>query len=300
MGLHEGGVHLDRQLHSLFTQSHARWSLLASDDSIGEDSRTRLLRFAETVQQEVQLIEGPRQGFADNYLQLIRRARPGWLAFADQDDIWLPDKLARAVTMLSGVPDDQPSLYCARSAIWDGKSPAGDARATLAPGRALGFRNALIENMAQGNTILLNPAATALAQAACAGTETFFAHDWWLYLLITGVGGRVLFDAGPPVLLYRQHANNAIGAGSGARGQIARKWMVLRGAFGARISQNIAALRTCHGMLTPENAAVLEGFAQARARALPGRIAGLWRLGLYRQRPLGTLGFWGAAALGRV
>ncbi|HRM74769.1 MAG TPA: glycosyltransferase, partial [Paracoccus sp. (in: a-proteobacteria)] len=51
---------------------------------------------------QVRLIDGPRQGATRNFLSLTRQADPkGWLAYADQDDFWLPDRLERGVAFLS-------------------------------------------------------------------------------------------------------------------------------------------------------------------------------------------------------
>lgn len=297
MGVHEGDDHLETQLNSLAEQTHRNWDLLASDDSTTTNSRARLGDFARAVSQPVHVLDGPKQGFAANYLHLIRKAEPGWIAFADQDDLWLPDKLERAVGMLKEHPSDQPALYCARIATWDGAERQIPSPALA---RTPGFRNALIENVAQGNTILLNPAATALAKLGADRVGSVFTHDWWLYLLIAGSGGQILFDQGPPALLYRQHANNVIGAGHGLRAQMMRKIAVLRGAFADRIELNISALIACQELLTTENFAQLQGFAVARKKTLPARLAAFKRLGLYRQRRLGTLGFWGAALFGRV
>ena len=297
MGVHEGHDHLEIQLKSLAEQTHQNWSLLASDDSSTTRSRDRIEGFARSVSNQVQVLDGPMQGFASNYLHLIRNAEPGWVALSDQDDFWLPDKLDRAVRMLKTHPLDQPALYCARIAIWDGAE-----RQIPSPSltRTPGFKNALIENVAQGNTILLNPAAAMLAKAGAARVEDVFAHDWWLYLLVSGAGGEILFDQGPPVVLYRQHAHNAIGAGRGLHAQVKRKIAVLQGAFSDRMEQNISALTTCRELLNEGNYEQLQRFAAARKKTLPSRLAAFKRLGLYRQSRIGTLGFWGAALFGRV
>jgi len=296
LGVYQGGALLDRQLESLAEQSHRQWQLVASDDSRDEDSANRVRAFARSCTQPVALRSGPRKGFAANYLQMIRDASPGYVAFSDQDDVWLPDKLARAMAVLADVPGDKPALYCARSYLWSGDA---DRRASARFPRAPTFRNALIENIAQGNTIVLNPAATRLLQLAATRVDHVFAHDWWAYLVVTGAGGRVLVDNGSPVILYRQHSGNLIGSGRGALAQLRRKLAVMRGSFSQRLDQNVTALQNCEACLTPENRTLLEAFASARAAALPGRLNRLRRLGLYRQRSIGTLGFWGASLIGR-
>jgi glycosyltransferase involved in cell wall biosynthesis len=300
MGVYKGEQHLPAQLDSIAQQEDADWCLLASDDSPNGCSRAVLTGFAAKVAQDVALLEGQKAGFSANYLHLLRHAKPGMLAFADQDDVWLPEKLARARAALARIPSDCPALYCARVWIWDGD--AGSMRTKSLPHmqRAPSFANALVENIAIGNTLVLNAAAAKLARTLAVETQEVFAHDWWLYLLISGVGGTVLTDGDEPVVLYRQHGGNAIGSGVGLRAQLARKRAVLRGSFANRLTLNARALEAARPLLTPKNRALLDSFEAARAQKSPARLVRLARLGLYRQTRLATCGFWGAAAIGRV
>ena len=297
MGVCDGATHLPAQLQSIADQTCLGWTLVASDDSAGPESRAVLDRFAAGTDHDIQVLAGPRQGFAANYLHLLAQAGPGPLAFADQDDVWQPDKLARAVTALVALPAGTPALYCARVQPWDGVR----ALPAMPPlPRPPGFANALIENVATGNTVVLNAAAAALARELAPRVPAPFAHDWWLYQLVSGVGGTVIHDDGPPVVLYRQHADNAIGAGRGPAAQVARKRAVLGGALAQRLTLNAAALGGARDRLTPANAALFDAFEAARARRGVARLRSLARLGLYRQRPAATAGFFGAAALGLV
>lgn len=300
MGVYNGASMLDPQLRSFAEQSDADWRLICSDDGSSDGSGDLIARFASEVAQPVQQVTGPGKGFSANYMSMIAGLSPecGLVAFADQDDVWLPDKLARARSALDRADPGQPALYCARRWIWQ---EAEDARrATPLPARAPSFRNALIENIAPGNTVVLNGAAARLARGAAQRTGAVFAHDWWLYLLITGAGGQVLVDEGAPCLLYRQHGGNVIGGKTGLAAQAARKRSVLQGAFRDRLAGNLAAMRAVEDLLTPQNAALARAFEAARTAALPARLAGLVRVAPYRQTALGSFGFWGAALLGRV
>jgi hypothetical protein len=299
MAVCDGAPFLPDQLDSLSAQEHRDWKLLVSDDSADDTCRKLFDRYFRDVVQEVRLIAGPGEGSAANFLHLLRVADDGPVSFSDQDDVWLPEKLSRAVDSLSGVPEDIPALYCARVQPWNGAE--GDTQApTPSLRRPPCFSNALIENVATGNTILLNRAAARLARTAMPPTETVFAHDWWLYQLITGAGGLVIHDNGAPVLLYRQHLHNAIGAGRGLQMQAQRKRVLLGGAFADRLTKNAAALNVAKNALTAENAALLERFEVARRRRGPARVMALKACGVYRQNPLGTGGFYGMAALGLV
>ncbi|OAN71756.1 hypothetical protein A8B82_20955 [Sulfitobacter sp. EhC04] len=299
MGVHNGAAFLPEQLKSISEQTYPHWQVIFSDDGSTDDTASVLRAFAADHPGQVVVKTGPEQGFSANFMQLIRDLPddPNHVGFADQDDIWMPDKVARGMAALRD-SGQTPTLYAARSWYW---RPETDQRhPSPLIGRSCCFRNALIENVASGNAILLNPAAARLAREAAQVTDRVFAHDWWLYLLITGAGGRVIFDNGPPCLLYRQHDANVIGAGHSLTQQVRRKLAVLRGAFSDRLQSNIAALGQARSLLTEENRKILDEFSSARGASILPRLTGLHRIGPYRQTVLGNIGFWGAASLGRI
>ena len=300
MAVRNGAQTLPAQLDSLAAQSHANWRLIASDDGSTDGSRAILQRFAQgrVTLGQVAVVEGPGQGFVANFLSLL--ARPGVsgpVALSDQDDIWFPDKLQRALARLATLPAGKPALYCSRRVNW---WPDQDRRRLSRPfPRTPSFANALVENIAPGNTIVLNAAALDLARATAKAADGVPFHDWWLYLLVSGAGGVVLHDP-VPGLLYRQHARNVLGEGEGLLAGIKVKEGVLRGAYATRIGQNLQALQQIEDRLTPQNLTRLKVFQAARNAGLWHRLALMWRAGVYRQRLLANLGLWGAVCFGRV
>ena len=203
MGVHNGAAYLPDQLQSIAAQTHTNWLLKCSDDGSTDDSRDILALFGDKHDGKVCTSTGPQDGFSANFMSLIRLLpeKTGHISFADQDDIWQTDKLVRGMDALAQ-SGEVPTLYCGKSWYWYPKT--GRKHPSKSINRPPSFRNALIENVASGNTILLNPAAARLARNGAQRTGTVFAHDWWLYLLITGAGGKVIFDTGDPSLLYRQ------------------------------------------------------------------------------------------------
>lgn len=302
----DGAGYLPAQLDSLAAQDFADWDLLAGDDASRDASPGILREFAGRMRgrgHRVDLVAGPRAGAAAHFLTLLAHSAetdPDWLAFADQDDVWLPDKLSRAVTALAAQDRGVPCLYCSRTWV---TGPALD-NPVLSRGltRPPGFRNALVQNIAAGNTIVLNRAAAALARAAVPGALAvpgLPAHDWWVYQIVTGAGGRVLHDDRPS-LYYRQHGANQVGANHGLAAALARARAILAGGYAGWNSANIAALRAAADHLTPDSRAALEAFAALRGRGIAGRLAGLARLGAYRQSRATQAALWLAAALGRL
>lgn len=299
MGVFNGAEFLQAQLDSIAQQTYQNWHLICSDDHSTDASVSLIQAFSAAYPGKVSLRTGPGKGFAANFLSLIAvlPTSPTYVAFADQDDIWLPDKIARGMAQLDR-HSAQAQLICGRCILWFPKH----RRKTLTPQlqRPCSFRNALIENVATGNTTLLNPAAAKLAQKAALLTTRVFAHDWWLYLLVAGAGGKVVFDNGPPQILYRQHTSNAIGAGVGLTAQVQRKLGVLKGAFSDRLGTNIAALEQVETLLTPSARHLCAEFKTARASTFLTRLCYLKGIAPYRQRRRDTLQFWGAASLGLI
>ena len=296
MAVYDGAAYLQAQLDSIAAQSHHNWRLLASDDGSHDDSRIILARFAARHPSTV-CLDGPQQGGTENFMSMLRalpdHVAPGtWVAFCDQDDVWLPERLERGLAALRDQDPACPALYCSRTFIAD--EGLGSRRLSAPRPRPLGFRNALVQNVASGNTILLNPAAAELAVTAARETRRPVVHDWWLYQLIAGTGGTLVHDD-MPSLLYRQHGINQIGANDGTRARMKRIGMLLRGSFREWNDINLAALRCSAHRLTAENRQLLERFDVMRRAHLLGRLRGMRKLALYRQSTASTVALWLAA-----
>jgi hypothetical protein len=125
-------------------------------------------------------------------------------------------------------------------------------------------------------------------------------HDWWVYQLVSGAGGKVHYDP-QPMLKYRQHPDNLIGSNLGWRNRLARLRMMLGGRFRDWNEKNIAALEQLPAhLLQPKNREVLALFAKARYGPLPKRLYYLFKSGVYRQTLLGNLGLIVATILEKI
>lgn len=300
LATYNGANWLGPQLDSIAAQTLRPDLLMVSDDASQDATPDVLDAFATaTPDIPVRRLEGPGAGAAANFLSLIRRVPSDIdrISFADQDDVWQPGKLARAMAHLDAAGDGRPALYCARILVCD--ADLSNRKPSRGPSRAPSFRNALTQNIATGNTIVLNRPALALVRAAAAVTGPIVVHDWWLYQIVTGAGGRILFDTEPQVL-YRQHGANLIGANSGLVARTRRIRQLLGGVYGDWNRLNLAALEAAQDLLTSENAALVTGFAAARRAGPVARVTALPRLGLYRQSWMGQSSLYAAAALGKI
>lgn len=301
MATYNGAAHLDAQLHSIAGQTHANWTLVVSDDGSTDRTRAILAAFAAgRPAARVEVHDGPalkgrssqapareaRELATENFLSLIsQRARTGdYFAFSDQDDLWEPDKLERAVRWLQDGPQDLPALYCSRTRLMDeqGRDVGLSPRFERSPS----FRNALVQSLAGGNTIVMNRAARDLVAAA--GVVSVVAHDWWIYILVAGCNGRIRYDPHPSVR-YRQHSANLVGSNRGLNALVARARLVWDGGWARWTDRHLEALEKVAHLLTPDNRVLLVRFSELRR----GRLADRWRLlselGLYRQTTMGKL-----------
>ena len=300
LALHNGANMLADQLESLATQSHRDWSLIISDDGSTDDWLGIATGFAEErAAGRTWIIAGPQKGHVRNFLSLAQIAGPfvPYVAFCDQDDVWLEAKLARALEHLKAVPSERPALYCSRTMVCDAalrhRGPSPLFR------QPPGFANALVQNIGGGNTMVLNRAALDLVQDTVRHAKGVVSHDWWVYQLVSGAGGKVIYDT-EPSLLYRQHGDNLVGANASPAAIAARIIWVLNGRFRRWNSANIAALYHARHWLTPEARRTLGWFAAAREGSVGRRLRALRRSGVYRQTRRGTVALWFALLANRL
>ena len=292
-----GAAFLVEQLHSLQAQEDQDWILVVRDDLSTDATGAILDDFAAAFGpgRLRRLPSGPqRLGALGNFLALLEAAPSARrYAFCDQDDVWLPDKLARAARLMEREAQALPVLYCARQRIVD----AALRERGLSPAviRPPSLRNALAQNVATGCTVVVNEAARRAILATPAPAATL--HDWWAYLITTAVGGRVLADP-EPVMLYRQHAANVVGAVPSATDRALRA--VRRGpdSYMRLFMAHVEALRRHPDLTTDAQRLLLELSALPKAGCL-ARLAMLWRSGLYRQRVLEQAALYGWVALWR-
>jgi hypothetical protein len=201
---------LAEQLDSFVNQDFDNWRLLWRDDGSSDRTVAIMRAFALTLppgQCTESPTSGPHLGAAPSFLLLLSEARDEQIiAFADQDDVWLPQKLARAASQIT-TAGDRPALYCAQQFMVD-ETLAGSKK-SAAHTNPPKFPASLTQNIANGNTLVMNRAASTLVTAIPAPEGT--VHDWWSYIVIAACGGAVIFDAEPQVL-YRLHKNNLIAA----------------------------------------------------------------------------------------
>ena len=226
-----GERYLPAQLDSLLSQKGVQVSVLVRDD--GSCDRTRhILRNYAQKHTNLSAYSGQNLGTAKSFFHLLAHAGHSYsyYAFADQDDVWLEEKLARAVSCLEKMERKYPGrpLLYASNVIYASKDlriqQALPSRDAIKPS----FGNALTENICIGCTQVFNQELLTLVKKH--KPKCGILHDWWMYLSAACFGTVVYDDAA--FLYYRQHSANVVGMSNCFLGRWKRRLFragVLRG-----------------------------------------------------------------------
>lgn len=210
MATYNGERFVEEQLRSLMAQSHKDFKVFVRDDNSSDATRSIVSQLAVSDARIELLSEHDNLGVTQNFFRLLEKAGSDFdaYAFCDQDDHWLPEKLADAVQALEAASDaSTPQLYFARLAIVNerlealGYSPIPEV---------LSFWNAVAQNVVTGCTAVINRSARELILRSHYTDTRLWSHDWWLYLVLSRFG-RLLYNPKAGIL-YRQHELNLMGS----------------------------------------------------------------------------------------
>ena len=296
---YNGERFLADQLDSLEAQTHQNWVLMVSDDDSKDGTLDILLKYqAKWAQGKMIIRNGPQKGFCQNFLSLAcdSEIKADYYSFCDQDDVWLPEKLTVGLRTITANQNIYvPFIYCGRTTyVTEQLKPCGISPLFVFPPS---FRNALVQSIAGGNTMVFNLAAKLLIEKA--GPLNVPSHDWWVYQLVSGAEGDVFYDP-VPYLLYRQHDGALVGGNNSFSAKMERVKMLWQGRFQDWNSQNIAALKDVKHLLAKNHQEILKLFEALRGAKLKDRFRLMEICGLYRQTRRGTLSLIFAALIKKI
>lgn len=204
-------------LDSLLAQTCTDWELLIRDDGSQDQTLKILLAWQRKHPDRVAGLEidGMHLGSAASFSRLVEHSTAPLLMFCDQDDVWLPHKIAvklEVMQRLSAQNDlGQPLLVHTDMALVNARNEPLAASFWQRRGFDVHQpkQDYLLTNTVTGCSVLFNRAAANKAFPLPAGIEQ---HDRWLALVCAWFGE--IYPLKQSAINYRQHENNAIGAGS--------------------------------------------------------------------------------------
>jgi glycosyltransferase involved in cell wall biosynthesis len=208
MSTYNGEKFLKKQMDSLLQQDYPNLEILIRDDG-SKDSTVSILKDYAEAHSNIQLLLDENRGVISSFFELVLKAAPDadYVAFCDQDDVWKPQKVSRAVSLLDKESSDVPLIYFSRLDLVD--EELNVMKQSPIPPRGASLENALIQNIATGCTIVINRKMIETFKAHLPNPKKITMHDGWFYLLGTALG-KVVYDE-QSHLLYRQHSSNTLG-----------------------------------------------------------------------------------------
>lgn len=202
MSTYNGELYLKEQLDSIFAQDYEDIELLVRDDG-SSDSTIAILKEYSKKYPNMQYYSGKNLKPAHSFLNLLCKAPiADYYAFADQDDVWLEDKISSAVSLLE---EKHADFYHSNFFMVDSKLT-------------------LLETSKKRNVLTIGHAAVLFTTTGCTmmissrlrevvigfSPKNIIMHDSWLFKIALAFCMPVVFDDSAHIL-YRQHGSNVLG-----------------------------------------------------------------------------------------
>lgn len=231
MATYNGAGLLEGQLASIAAQTRLPAELVVCDDGSSDGTVEIVERFARQAPFEVRLIRNEQQlGFGENFMKAARQCRGDVIAWCDQDDVWMPEKLARCLQEFELDPDVLLVVHSTQIGVGTsgGKprvaGPLGRYRSRRREQRILRRRSVYtpaslpLEVSSWGHSCVVSRHVLEIGDTLATTVPGIFGefsgHDTWTVFLATASGKVVLL---PDVLVqYRQHGTQVAGAGAAA------------------------------------------------------------------------------------
>lgn len=219
LSTYNGEKYLSEQIESILKQENVYVVLYIRDDGSTDSTKEILKKYQQEYPDQIHLEISNNIGWQKSYFALMKNAEEAdYYAFSDQDDVWMPQKLSRAVEFLK--KEENPvCLYAGNVWITDEKltvcrsfSPLGVDMLDRPVEQIM-----IQSGLAGGLTFVFTPKALDLVKKLYPGG--ICGHDSWAFRTCFYLG-KVVYDD-KPMVYYRQHGKNAIGSARGI------KWWIL-------------------------------------------------------------------------
>ncbi|MEO6582991.1 MAG: glycosyltransferase [Ferruginibacter sp.] len=215
MATYNGEKFLVEQLQSILSQTYAALEIIICDDASTDNTKNIILQYAAADSRIRYHFNQTNTGLNKNFENGFKMASAAYIAIADQDDIWKPEKIEEQMKLFAG----DVALVHSASAIFRDKIPTHKTTATLTkPMTGNDTRKLLLRNSISWHNIIFKKELLQFAIPFPAKTY----YDWWLCIHATCVGS---IAATNKVLAYqRHHSANVTISGQSSKTQTVKEY----------------------------------------------------------------------------
>lgn len=250
LSTYNGEAFLREQLDSILNQTYKYFKLIIRDDGSTDSTVDIITDYARKYPSEIIYINGiyyknldNREGGCENndgnekghlgfnlsYNELLKYSTSDYIMFADQDDIWLPKKIEISIGRIKELEKkfpDKPILVHSDLTVVN-KDLKIIENSFFKHIRINPSKNSLsrliMQNTVTGCTMIIN---RSLVDIAIPLTEEVFFYDYW-FALVAKIFG-IIDTINEPLILYRQHDSNVIGAGANNIRKLLKKISIIK------------------------------------------------------------------------
>lgn len=207
MSTYNGEKFIKEQLDSILNQTYKNIEIIVRDDG-SKDNTVLIVKEYMKKHSNIILHEGENLGFIKSFFELLKLAEADYYSYADQDDVWMENKIELAVNSLNTLDNEKPNMVFGNSDYYDenmkfiGKGPKN---------KKVSFLKALFSCCGQGMTMTVNKKTRDMIIEDT--PKTCFFHDWWTYLICMGLGNVAYNNV--TTVKYRRRKENATSEGQG-------------------------------------------------------------------------------------
>lgn len=194
MSTYNGARFVEEQLVSLFEQTYENIHYIIRDDASTDGTFDIIERvIARYPNREITAIGAKlNAGYPGGFFELIDMAEEAdYYSFSDQDDVWNPEKVERAVKKLEEQGTEIPRLYFCGCDICDAQMNFVEHSVKIKKQPV--FRNSIFSCLGLGYTMVLNKKAKNLVKSIRCEQKNELAKDEWISMLISALG-EVYYD----------------------------------------------------------------------------------------------------------
>jgi glycosyltransferase involved in cell wall biosynthesis len=200
LAAYNGALYIRQQLDSILDNLAAEDEIVISDDG-STDGTLAILEEYRARDTRIRLLKGPGEGVIANFEHAISGCRGDYIFLADQDDLWMPDKVEKVMQVFA-----DPKVFLV---IHDAKVMNADLSKTLMEsffayrGSKPGVWSNLLKNRYMGCCMAFR---RELVPKILPIPRDIPMHDQWIGLVSDHFYGNSVFlhDA---LLYYRRHAD---------------------------------------------------------------------------------------------
>lgn len=216
LATYNGEKYLEEQLQSILAQTHQQFRILIRDDISSDKTKEIIATYTKLYPEKIQALPSHENlGVKRNFSALMEASTAPYIMFADQDDIWMKEKIEKTLAAMQSAEKKHgpmtPILVHSDLIVTNAEmTPIAKSfwkHTNISPSTFFGLNRFLTQNMVTGCAMMLNKSLCQLAYPIPKDTPM---HDWWVALVASAFGKIEMINE--PTILYRQHASNTLGA----------------------------------------------------------------------------------------